>query len=145
MGYAWLLRRLAYLAGLAAVPTSLIAVLVRDWNRVVAFLNGTWPQWVSNVANIVQIGGLIVALAWWVTRAARSRSTEPGAGLAAARLLGLLALLLPARDRERFVREVTANMADRQRRWQRVEELLSVAAAVPGLAVILRWARRRRA
>jgi len=39
------------------------------------------------------------------------------------------------------VGEVLANMAD----WQRVEELLSVAAAVPELAVILRWARRRRA
>jgi len=57
----------------------------------------------------------------------------------AARLLSLLALLLPERDRERFVREVVANMADL--RWrQRLEVWLSVAAAVPGLAVILRWA-----
>ena len=62
---------------------------------------------------------------------------------AAAWILACLALLLPARDRERFVREVTANMADRQRWWQRFEELLSVAAAVPALAVILRRARRR--
>jgi hypothetical protein len=38
-----------------------------------------------------------------------------------------------------------ANLADRQRWWQRVGELLSVAGAVPGLAVILRWAWRRRA
>jgi hypothetical protein len=31
-------------------------------------------------------------------------------------------------------------------RWrQRVRELLSVAGAVPGIAVIVRWARRRRA
>lgn len=44
-----------------------------------------------------------------------------------------------------LVREVTAMVADRQRWWQRVEELLTVAAAVPVLAVILRWARRRRA
>ena len=53
-----------------------------------------------------------------------------------------------AADRRRcltFVREVMANMADRQRWWQRIEELLSVAGAVPGLAVILQWARRRRA
>jgi len=57
----------------------------------------------------------------------------------------LVALLLPARDRERFVRDVLGNMGDRQLWWQRVDELLSVAAAVPGLAVILRWARRRRA
>ena len=56
-----------------------------------------------------------------------------------------LALLLPARNRGRFVREVLANMEDRRRWWQRVEEMLSVAAAVPGLAVILRWARRLRA
>jgi len=28
---------------------------------------------------------------------------------------------------------------------QRVGELLSVAAAAPGIAVIVRWARRRRA
>ena len=62
----------------------------------------------------------------------------------AARVLGLLALLLPPRDRERFVGEVLANMAEL--RWrQRVGELLSVATAVPGLAVIVRWARRERA
>jgi hypothetical protein len=41
------------------------------------------------------------------------------------------------------VREELANMADRQRWWQRLNELLSVAAAVPGLPLILRWARRR--
>jgi hypothetical protein len=65
-------------------------------------------------------------------------------GGAAARLLGLLALLLPACDRERFVGEVLADIAGL--RWrQRLDELLSVAGAVPGLAVIVRWARRRRA
>jgi hypothetical protein len=58
-------------------------------------------------------------------------------------VLRLLSLLLPTRDRERFVGEVLANLADRQRWWQRLHELLSVAGAVPGLAVILRWARRR--
>jgi len=47
--------------------------------------------------------------------------------------------------RDRFVAEVLANLADRERWWQRLDELLSVAGAVPGLAVILRWARRRRA
>ena len=62
----------------------------------------------------------------------------------AARLLGLLALLLPARDRERFVGEVLAYMAEL--RWRQcVGELVSVAAAVPGIAVILWWARRWRA
>lgn len=100
----------------------------------------------SNVANVVQIGSPTIALlVVWLTkvvRSVRSRSIEPGAG-AAARLLGLLALLLPSRDRKRFVGEVLANMASL--RWrQRAEELLSVARAVPGLAVILRWARRRR-
>ena len=78
------------------------------------------------------------------TRAARSRRTAPAEG-AAPHVLRLLALLLPPRDRERFVGEVVANLADSQRRWPRVGELLSVARAVPGLAVILRWARRRRA
>jgi hypothetical protein len=39
---------------------------------------------------------------------------------------------------------VLANLADRERWWQRLDELLSVAGAVPRLAVILRWARRRR-
>jgi hypothetical protein len=68
-----------------------------------------------------------------------------GAQTRCALLLRLLALLLPARDGERFVSEVLANMADCQRWWQRLEELLSVADAVPGLAVLLRWARRRRA
>jgi hypothetical protein len=96
---------------------------------------------VSAVANVVQIATPITLLAVWLAKVARSRSTEPGVGVAA-RLLGLLALLLPARDRERFVAEVLADIADL--RWrQRVEELLSVAGAVPGLAVILRWARRR--
>jgi hypothetical protein len=53
-------------------------------------------------------------------------------------------VLLPARDRERFVGEVLANMAEL--RWrQHVGELLSVTAAMPGIAVIVRWARRRRA
>jgi hypothetical protein len=60
----------------------------------------------------------------------------------AAPILACFALLLPPRDRERFVGEVLANLADRQRWWPRIEELLSVAGAVPGLAVILRWARR---
>ncbi|HXM59140.1 MAG TPA: hypothetical protein VOB72_27325, partial [Candidatus Dormibacteraeota bacterium] len=46
-------------------------------------------------------------------------------------------------DRDRFVREVRAILADYEPR-QRLNELLSVAAAVPGLAVILQWARRRR-
>jgi hypothetical protein len=34
-------------------------------------------------------------------------------------------------------------MAARERWWQRLNELLSVAAAMPRLAVILRWARWR--
>ncbi len=91
-----------------------------------------------------QITTPIVGPAWWLTRAARSRSTESGGGVVV-RLLRILALLLPPRDRERFVREVMANVADRRRWWQRLEELLSVAAAVPGLAMILRWTRQRRA
>lgn len=49
----------------------------------------------------------------------------------AARPLGLLALLLAVRDRERFVGEVPANLADL--RWrQRADELLSVAGALSG-------------
>ena len=80
----------------------------------------------------------------WLTRVARPHGTEAGDRGVAARLLRLLALLLPARDRERFVGEVLANMAEL--RWrQRVGELVSVAGVVPGLAVIVRWARRRRA
>jgi hypothetical protein len=145
MGGAWLQKRLVYLAVLVAIPTSGAVALARDWSRIAALLNGAWPPWVGNVANVVQIGSPAIAvLAVWLTRAARSRSAEPG-GSVAARLLRLLALLLPARDRERFVGEVMANLADRQRWWQRLDELLSVAGAVPGLAVILRWARRRRA
>jgi hypothetical protein len=98
-------------------------VLLRDWTRVAAFLNGAWPPWVSNVANVVQIGSPAIALpVVWLTKVARTRGTEPDGGVAA-RLLGLLALLLPARDRERFVGDVTANMADRRRWWHRVEEL----------------------
>jgi hypothetical protein len=41
------------------------------------------------------------------------------------------------------VGEVLANLADRRRWWQRVDELVSGTAAVPGLAVVLRLARRR--
>jgi len=93
------------------VRLSAALVLARGWPHVAAFLNGAWPPWVSNVANVVQLSGPPIALlAVWLTRSARSHSTEPGAGVAA-RLLGLLALLLPARDRERFVGEVLANMA----------------------------------
>jgi hypothetical protein len=141
MDRAWLLKRLIRAAVLLAVPTTLIVALARDWTRVAVFLNGTWPPWMSNVANVVQIATPIALLALCLTRAARSRGTEPGRGAVAAGL-GILALLLPARDRERFVGEVLANMAGL--RWrQRVGELLSVAAAVPGLAVVVRWARRR--
>jgi hypothetical protein len=43
------------------------------------------------------------------------------------------------------VGEVLANLADRHRWGQRLDELLSVAGLVPGLAVILPWSRRRRA
>jgi hypothetical protein len=59
-------------------------------------------------------------------------------------LLSLLALLLPARDRERFVIEATEMVGNRTR-WQRLNQLLSLAGAMPGIAVVLRWARRRRA
>jgi hypothetical protein len=143
MERAWLLKSLLRLAALVAVPAGAAVAVAHNWPRIADVLNGTWPQWVSNVANVVQIGGPAVALlAWWLTRVAQSRSTEPGVGVAT-RLLRPLALLLPARDRERFVGEVLADIADL--RWrQRVEELLSVAGAVPGIAVILRWARRRR-
>ena len=142
MGCGWLLRRIIRLALLTAISTSVVVALVRGWGQVGEFLNGAWPPWVSNVANVVQLGGAIALLALWLTNATRARSIDPGRG-AAARLLGLLALLLPARDRERFVGEVLGNMAEL--RWrQRVEELLSVAAAVLGLAVIVRWAWRRR-
>jgi hypothetical protein len=139
---AWLLKRLIRIAVLLVAPVSAALALAGDWDRINLFLNGAWPPWVSNVANVVQIGSPVVALlTMWLIRAARSRTTVPDEGVAA-RLLGLLALLLPARDRERFVGEVLANMAGL--RWrQRVGELLSVAAAVPGLAVIVRWARRR--
>jgi hypothetical protein len=145
MGSSWLLKRVVYIALLVSLPPGLAVAVVITWNRVVAFLNGGWPLWVGNVANVLQITTPIVAaLIWWIAKTARSRSTEPGDGVMV-RLLGFLALLLPARDRERFVGEVMADMADRGRWWQRVEELLSVARAVPGLAVIVRWARRRRA
>lgn len=108
-----------------------------SWNRLVRFLNGGWPQWVSNVADVVQIITPIVAAAWWLTRTVRSRRTECSEA-DSVRVLRVLALLLPARDRERFVREVMANTVECRRWWQRLRELLSVAAAVPGLAVILR-------
>jgi hypothetical protein len=145
MGCGWLLKRVVYLALLVTGAVWVIVTLTRAWDRIAAFLNGAWPPWVSNVANVVQVGSPAIALlALWLTRVVWSRGTKPGEGVAA-RLLGFLALLLPARDRERFVGEVLADLADRQRWWQRVDELLSVAGAVPGLAVILRWARRRRA
>jgi hypothetical protein len=137
MDRAWLLKRVLRLAVLVGAALA----LARDWPRVAALLNGAWPLWVSNVANVVQIGTPVALLALWLAKVARAHSTEPAVGTGA-RLLGLLALLMPARDRERFVGEVLANMAEL--RWrQRVGELLSVAAAVPGLAVIARWARRR--
>jgi hypothetical protein len=143
--YSWLLKRFAYLALLATVPTVAAIALAHGWDRVAALLNGNWPPWVSNVANVVQIGSPAIALiAVWLAKVAQPRGTQPRASVAV-RLLRLLALLLPAGDRERFVNEVLANLADRQRWWQRLDELLSVAAAVPGLAVILRWARRRKA
>lgn len=143
MGCGWLPKRLLRLALLVAVPIGVVLLLAHEYNRVAAFLNGAWPPWISNVANVVQISSPAIALlTLWLARLVRSHSTEPSAGHAA-RLLGLFALLLPARDRERFVGEVLGNMAEL--RWrQRVEELLSAAAAVPGLAVIVRWARWRR-
>ena len=97
----------------------------------------------SRTNNFSRVGSPSIALiALWLTKVARSRCTKPGHSIAA-RLLRLFALLLPARNRDRFVREVVANMADRQWWWQRLNELLSVVGAIPGLAVILRWARRR--
>jgi hypothetical protein len=101
----------------------------------------TAKPWVGSVANVLQIATPIAPLAVWLTKTARPHSTEPGTG-PAARLLRLFALLLPARDRERFVGEVLGNMAEL--RWrQRVGQLVSVAAAMPGIAVIVRWARRQ--
>ncbi len=144
MSRAWLLKRVVYLGVLVAMSMSAAVVLLHDWNRVVGLLNGSWPQWVTNVANVLQIARPGAALACWLSRAARSRSPAQSEG-GWVRVLRCLAWTLPSRDRERFVREVMANMADRQRWWQRLQELLSVAAGLPGLAVILRWARRRRA
>jgi hypothetical protein len=50
---------------------------------------------------------------------------------------------LIAGSEEGIATNILASLAELRRWWQRVEELLSVAAAVPGLAAILRWARRR--
>jgi hypothetical protein len=139
------LRRSRLLAHL--LQENLIPGDVDHYARIVRSLAIDRGLLVASVAGpeVVQIGSPAFALlALWLTKVARSRCAEPGAGVAA-RLLGLLALRLPARDRERFVGEVLANLADRRRRWQRGDELLSVACAVPGLAVTLRWARRRRA
>jgi hypothetical protein len=144
MSRTWLLKRLAHLGLLVTVPVSGIVAVMLSWNRVVGFLNSDWPPWVGNVASLLQIATPIVAIAWALTRGPRSCDAEPAEG-GIVRVLRVLALLLPAHDRDRFVREVVANMADRQRGWQRLRELLTVAGAVPGLAVILRWARRRRA
>ena len=141
MNRAWLLRCLGRLIVTTAVPLSVAVALVHGWDRVVAFLNGGWPPLVGNVANLLQIVTPIVAVAWWLTRAARSRTATKTEGTAP-RALRLLALLLPPSDRDRFVREVTSILADHEPR-QRITQLLSVAAAVPGLAVILRWGRRR--
>ena len=45
------------------------------------FLNGDWPTWVSNVANVFQIVGPIIALlAWRVTRSARAGSAAHAEG-----------------------------------------------------------------
>lgn len=79
----------------------------------------------------MQISSPAIALiVLWLARAVQSRRTEPGTAMAA-RPLGLLALLLAVRDRERFVGEVPANLADL--RWrQRADELLSVAGALSG-------------
>jgi len=62
MDRAWLLKRLLRLAALVAAPTSVAFVLVRGWNGVAVLLNGGWPPWVSNVANVVQIATPIFLL-----------------------------------------------------------------------------------
>src|SRR5207302_2051589 len=104
MGSSWLMKRVARLAMVAAIPATVAVASVLAWNRVVEFLNGGWPLWVGNVANVLQIAGAIAALSWALTTAARSRSTTSTEG-AAPRVLRCLALLLPSRDRERFVGE----------------------------------------
>jgi len=144
MDRRWLLKRLARLGLLATVPLSMIVAVLHGWNRVAEFLNGGWSPWVGNVANVLQIAAAIAALTWWLASIACPRG-NPSAGGLAVQLLRLLALLLPSRDRDRFVREVTATLADFPRSRERIRELLSVAAAMPWIAAILRWARRRRA
>jgi len=83
MNHAWLLKRLAYLALLVAIPAGIAAATAHAWSPVTEFLNGGWSPWVGNVASALQIGTLIVALAWWLTRTARSRTTAPTEGAAA--------------------------------------------------------------
>lgn len=141
MKSAWLLKRAAYLAVLALAAASLVGLLALGWSGVAAILNGGWPAWVNNLASISQIALALVALvSWCVAKIRRTGIAKPGDG-AAAWLLALLSLLLPGRDRERFVGEVMANLAYSRRRWERTKELLSVARAVPGIAAT-QWRAR---
>lgn len=53
------------------------------WNWLTAALNGTWPAWVSNVANVLQVATVFVAaLAWWSARSSRSRGVAQRDGSA---------------------------------------------------------------
>jgi len=116
--------------------------IARRWNGVAALLNGAWPPWVSNVAKSVQIASPAIAfLALWLTRVARAHSTEPAPGTAA-RLLRLLALLLPARDRERFVGEVLRNVAGL--RWRQRARGAAVGGGRRAGAGVDRAVARRR-
>jgi hypothetical protein len=56
----------------------------------------------------------------------------------AARVLGGLALALPAAERPRFVAEERGNLADCERWWQRVDRLTLLAIEIPRLAWTLR-------
>jgi PAS domain S-box-containing protein len=60
------------------------------------------------------------------------------------RILGFLAWLLPARERERFVVEARANLEFCDSLFQRIDFLLATACGTPRLAFMLRRAGRRR-
>jgi hypothetical protein len=136
---------------LAAAGMSAVTPLVLRLSGVATILDGILHPWVNNLATLSQIAVAVVVVvgtlgalgSWCLARIKRSGLVKPAKDSSRTELV-CLGQLLPSRDRERFVREAMANMADRQRWWQRVEELLSVAAAVPGLTVILGWAQRRR-
>ena len=79
MSRTWLLKRAAYLASLVLAGLTVVVVLILGRSAVAVILNGEWPVWMNNLANLSQIGLVLIGVMVWCLT--KPSPADAGSGL----------------------------------------------------------------